>query len=178
MAKIRPYLIIFEHQKQKSPFTWVKGLRGRRRPTLPPGVAVPSAQTGLTSLFGMERGVPRRHGHLDLQYLKVHDMTYVGTDLWQGPKKESTKCLFYKGAREGRASLRAISTARLHASLHFHLRPIDVVISHGPLKKSHLVAGFALICLQRLSHPDLATRRCPWRDNRCTSGRSSSVLSY
>ena len=39
--------------------------RRRRRPTLPPVTAVPSAQTGLTSLFGMERGGPRRHGHLD-----------------------------------------------------------------------------------------------------------------
>ena len=39
--------------------------RRRRRPTLPPVTAVPSAQTGLTSLFGMERGGPRRHGHPD-----------------------------------------------------------------------------------------------------------------
>ena len=27
---------------------------------------------------------------------------------------------------------RAIRTARLHALLHFHLRPIDVVVFHGP----------------------------------------------
>ncbi len=62
--------------------------QGRRRPTLPPGVAVPSAQTGLTSLFGMERGGPRRHGHLDFVLNSVQDplagecflkMTYVGT---------------------------------------------------------------------------------------------------
>ena len=31
---------------------------GRRRPTLPPGGAVPSARPGLTSLFGMGRGGP------------------------------------------------------------------------------------------------------------------------
>ena len=30
-------------------------------------VAVPSALTGLTSLFGMVRGGPRRHGHLNFQ---------------------------------------------------------------------------------------------------------------
>ena len=41
--------------------------RRRRRPTLPPSVAVPSAQTGLTSLFGMVRGGPRRHGHLNFR---------------------------------------------------------------------------------------------------------------
>ena len=28
--------------------------------------------------------------------------------------------------------VRAIRTARLHALLHFHLRPIDVVVFHGP----------------------------------------------
>src|SRR5690606_15918026 len=47
----------------------------------------------------------------------------------------------------GCASQRAISTTRLRTLPPFHLWPIDVVISHGPLKKSHLVAGFALICL-------------------------------
>jgi len=62
--------------------------------------------------------------------------------------------------------------------LPFHLRPIDPIVYGGPLKKSHLAAGFALICFQRLSVPDVATRRCPWRDNRCTSGRSGPVLSY
>ena len=41
----------------------------------------------------MERGGPRRHGHLDLKYLNVHDMTYVGTDL-AAVKKESTKYIF------------------------------------------------------------------------------------
>src|SRR5690606_30954345 len=82
------------------------------------------------------------------------------------------------GGRTIGASLRAISTTRLRTLPPFHLWPIDVVISHGPLKKSHLVAGFALICLQRLSRPDIATRRCPWRDNWCTSGRSGPVLSY
>ena len=79
--------------KNKKALHLRKGLQGRRRPTLPPGVAVPSAQTGLTSLFGMERGGPRRHGHLDLKYLNVHDMTYVGTDL-AAVKKESTKYIF------------------------------------------------------------------------------------
>ena len=44
--------------------------------------------------------------------------------------------------------------------------------------KSHLEAGFPLRCLQRLSLPDLATRQCHWRDNRCTRGPSTPVLSY
>ena len=38
-------------------------LKERRRHTLPQN-AVPSAQAGLTSLFGMGRGEPRRNNHL------------------------------------------------------------------------------------------------------------------
>ena len=34
-----------------------------QRPTLPHCIAVPSARTGLTSLFGMGRGDPRRYNH-------------------------------------------------------------------------------------------------------------------
>ena len=70
-AKITP--------KNKKALHKREGLQGRRRPTLPPGVAVPSAQTGLTSLFGMERGGPRRHGHLDFQYFIVG---YLGGPFW------------------------------------------------------------------------------------------------
>ena len=44
--------------------------------------------------------------------------------------------------------------------------------------KPGLGGGFALRCLQRLSGPDLATRRCPERDSRYTRGRSSPILSY
>ena len=45
-------------------------------------------------------------------------------------------------------------------------------------RKPRLGGGFALRCLQRLSCPDLATRRCPERDSRHTRGRSSPILSY
>ena len=44
--------------------------------------------------------------------------------------------------------------------------------------KSHLQASFALRCFQRLSLPNLATRRCDWRHNRYTRGSSTPVLSY
>ena len=77
-----------------------------------------------------------------------------------------------------RASFRAISAARLNASLRFHLRPIDVVVYHGPWRRPHLGESFALRCFQRLSRPDAATRRCGWRHNRCTVGPSDPVLSY
>src|SRR5438445_12949157 len=38
--------------------------------------------------------------------------------------------------------------------------------------------GFPLRCVQRLSRPHLATRRCGWRHNRYTRGASLPVLSY
>ena len=38
--------------------------------------------------------------------------------------------------------------------------------------------GFPLRCVQRLSRPHLATRRCGWRHNRSTRGASLPVLSY
>ena len=75
-------------------------------------------------------------------------------------------------------SLRAISTARLSVSPHVHLRPIDVVVSDGPLTRSYLGAGFVLRCFQHLSCPDAATRLCSWRNNRRTGGLSNTVLSY
>ena len=42
----------------------------------------------------------------------------------------------------------------------------------------HLGGGFPLRCVQRLSQPFIATRRCPWQDSRDTSGSSDPVLSY
>src|SRR6266581_4191536 len=57
---------------------------------------------------------------------------------------------------------RAISTGQLNALRRLHLRPINLVIYEGPSEglrpgRSHLQAGFALRCLQRLSLPDIAT---------------------
>ena len=44
--------------------------------------------------------------------------------------------------------------------------------------KPNLEVGFPLRCFQRLSLPNVATRRCGWRHNRNTSGPSIPVLSY
>ncbi|TEX44526.1 MAG: hypothetical protein CFR70_13735 [Rhodocyclaceae bacterium] len=43
---------------------------------------------------------------------------------------------------------------------------------------SHLKASFTLRCFQRLSLPNIATRRYDWRHNRYTRGSSTPVLSY
>ena len=73
---------------------------------------------------------------------------------------------------------RAISTDRLRTLPPVHLLPINVVVSHDPVRKSHLEDGFALRCFQRLSRPNVDTRRCSWRHNRYTRGWSDPVLSY
>ena len=82
----------------------------------------------------------------------------------------------------GQAS-RPISTGKLHTLPCFHTPPINHVVyvgSSGALRLGtpHLEGGFPLRCFQRLSLPDIATRRCGWRHNRNTIGPSNSVLSY
>ena len=72
----------------------------------------------------------------------------------------------------------AISIARLCTLPCLHLRPIDVIVSDDPIWRSYLEEGFVLRCFQHLSLPDAATRRCTWRYNRLTGGRSNTVLSY
>ena len=73
---------------------------------------------------------------------------------------------------------RAISTGQLHVLPRFHIQPIDVVVFHGSQGIPGFEGGFPLRCLQRLSRPHLATRRCGWRHNRYTRGASIPVLSY
>ena len=85
--------------------------------------------------------------------------------------------------KEEDQAARPISTARLNVLPRLHLPPIHAVVSCGPsgtlrYGRSHLGGGFPLRCFQRLSLPDVATLRCPWRDNRYTSGQSTPVLSY
>jgi len=65
----------------------------------------------------------------------------------------------------------------------FHFRPINLVVCQGPYpvrpgERSHLEAGFALRCFQRLSIPNVANQPCRWRDNWHTRGSSTPVLSY
>ena len=85
---------------------------------------------------------------------------------------------FGKLPKEGNQADRAISTAWLNALLRLHLRPIDVVVFHGSWARPGFEVSFPLRCLQRLSRPHIATRRCGWRHNRYTRGASIPVLSY
>ena len=79
------------------------------------------------------------------------------------------------------SSVRPISIGQLNTLLCVHLRPINVIVSHGSYhfwRKSLLVGGFALRCFQRLSRPYVATQPCLWQDNWYTRGMSIPVLSY
>ena len=53
-------------EKQKKPGcnNQALGIKDRQRLTLPDVTPVPSALAGLTALFGMGRGDPRRYSHL------------------------------------------------------------------------------------------------------------------
>ena len=73
---------------------------------------------------------------------------------------------------------RAISTGQLSALPRLHLRPIDVVVFHGPQGRPRFEGGFPLRCLQRLSRPYIAMLHCRWRDNSSTRGTFIPVLSY
>ena len=79
---------------------------------------------------------------------------------------------------DGDQANRAIRTGRLNALPRFHPRPINVVVYHGSHARPRFEGGFPLRCIQRLSRPHIATRRCRWRDNRYTRGASIPVLSY
>jgi len=76
-----------------------------------------------------------------------------------------------------------VSTGKLRGFRRFHIQPINLVVYQGsltgyPARKPDLEGGFTLICLQRFAFPNLATQRCPWRDNWYTIGSFLKILSY
>ncbi len=112
--------------------------------------------------------------------LHVHRLTrYTAKEInW----KNSFDCKSHQNhlhlAKKFDQAKRPISTTRLHVLPHFHLWPINLLVLKGSSGCSYLEAGFALICFQRLSVPNVATQRCHWRDNWYTRGLSIPVLSY
>ena len=58
----------------------------------------------------------------------------------------------------------SVSTGKLSALLHGHVRPINLVVFQGTFglnpTKPDLGAGFTLICFQRLSFPFIAIQPC------------------
>jgi hypothetical protein len=147
--------------------------------------AVPSARRCLTAEFGMGSGVSLALGPPNLESPRR-------AAAWRGAPRGNTRLscpcdtsgLATSGWRTGLPSsgsdeaYRAISTGQLNALLRLYLRPIDVVVFHGPQGRPGFEGGFPLRCLQRLSCPHIATLHCRWHDNRSTSGAFTPVLSY
>ena len=100
------------------PINPMEGIKNGRRPTLPRGdPAVPSARAGLTSLFGMGRGVsPPPSSPLIKRIYSV-----VSPRRGQRPIPEN--CIGEKPS-----SPRLISTTRLNTSPCLHLWPINLVV--------------------------------------------------
>ena len=88
------------------------------------------------------------------------------------------ECLGAARGQERDQADRAIRTSQLNALLRFHTWPINVVVFHGSSGRPGFEVGFPLRCIQRLSRPHIATRRCGWRHNRYTRGAFIPVLSY
>ncbi len=103
--------------------------------------AVPSAQEGLTSGFGMGPGVspppwpPKRCLPMD-----------SGNPEGVTPEQSSGT----DSERERTSSPRPISTGRLHTLPCFHLRPINLVVYEGP----YLVDPVGDLISRRASHLD------------------------
>ncbi len=140
--------------------------------------------------FGMRSGVspPTRHQHKILKQSTLGDKHPTSLIEYLICKNQKNKAVCAPHRCTGRSQnmdsldklgilvlrrllhssqeIRRISTPRLNTLLCFHLVPINVVISHESQTIPNLRVGFPLRCFQRLSVPNLATRRCPWRDSR------------
>ena len=173
----------------------MRGLRAWQRPTLPPlerqyhwrgGFSRPSS--GWDRVFGPSLWPPGRQSvpaerppRRAIRGLSWGRSVFRGHPRCRGGRLNRVLPLRAGGrrCRGGRSSAdRAISTGQLRGLHRFHLRPIDVVVFHGSQARPGFEGGFPLRCVQRLSRPHLATRRCGWRHNRYTRGASIPVLSY
>ena len=57
-------------------------IKDRQRLTLPGVILVPSALAGLTALFGMGRGDPRRYSHLKILKLSAFAVSFHFFDMY------------------------------------------------------------------------------------------------
>ena len=169
--------------------------RSWHRPTLPRTLrrtvtfrkrcGVPSALECLTALFGMGRGVPTPL-EAPAPANSTYDRAKKQKRVWEETstiQSRFTKRPDRQPEHEKRLK-EYISTSRLNPSQGLHLKPINLVLFEDiPLRINskelpYLEVGFPLRCFQRLSGPNIATRRCPWQNSRYTRGSFFPVLSY
>ena len=153
---------------------WAKGASSAQTPypSLPPPVKAHSFRCASSSNQTRFAGLWFEFGMRDPAPWKPNSETNL-------PSLTSACVFLYSFCR---SSPRLISIGQLHASQHFHLRPINDIVYVEPYsimdERSYLRGSFTLRCFQRLSRPDVATQLCPWQDNWCTRGLSIPVLSY
>jgi hypothetical protein len=141
--------------------------------------AVPSALEVLTTEFGMGSGVappvwlPRNGKRINASMYN-YKTSFRTRGPYNGPWPSRKKKMVKPHGR-----LVPVSSTHCCAStpglLPRGLRGAFRVLRPG---RPNLEVGFPLRCFQRLSSPDVATRRCRWCDNRHTRGQSNPVLSY
>ena len=156
--------------------------------------AVPSALRGLTAVFGMGTGVALSLSHQPrvlgegVRGCRVRwalGLGGLGHSLVVRSRGGDGAPAVSSGGGEERAPVKPHGQL---VRLGSRLTPLaPAAYRRGSLPRpsgclrsgsAHLGVGFPLRCFQRLSRPDVATRRCRWRDSRYTSGRSIPVLSY
>ena len=145
--------------------------------------AVPSARRRLTAEFGMGSGVSLALWPPNLQSARGWRRRWRAGRLPRAhetvlPEPSSVDLKQVRLLPDRIEACRAISTGQLNALPRLYLRPIDVVVCHGPQGRPGFEGGFPLRCLQRLSRPHIATLHCGWRHNSSTSGAFTPVLSY
>src|SRR5215203_6228757 len=131
--------------------------------------AVPSAPTGLTSVFGMGTGVT-------LSTKSPENFSKSNSDCL-GKSHAQARVAYCLSKFYGQA-MGLISSGQLNALLRLHIHPITSWSSRSLTGRSNLGSGFTLRCIQRLSMLHLATERYGWRHNSYTRGGSIPVLSY
>src|SRR3569832_498223 len=113
---------------------------------------------------------------------RMRSIRAPSSGLTRGPTLKLSKVLSRDAPmdteNESNQANRTISTGKLYALLHFHTRPINVVVFHGSQGNARFEVGFPLRCFQRLSRPYIAMLHCRWRDNSSTRGTFTPVLSY
>jgi len=145
--------------------------------------AVPSARRRLTAEFGMGSGVSLALEPPNLWNARAPLGGALTRDVLSKDTEGSHDFRLPHGCGaslllDRSQACRAISTGQLSASPRLHLRPIDVVVFHGPQGRPGFEGGFPLRCLQRLSCPHIATQHRRGRDDWSTSGAFTPVLSY
>ena len=130
-------------------------------------IQVPSARRGLTTVFGMGTGgSPLLLPPESVECSHIHNCIVT---------IRNTLRLYQRICDQALDLLVSVS------SIHYCTYTPDLSTSSSIRSLngiSILEAGFTLRCLQRLSEPYIATQLCSWRNNWCTIGTSTLVLSY